>query len=168
MEGRQWVKHYKSLSWQPALVLCCFAEVSLWWKIFQWQKTLAAEVIHCCGRNLVLARESQWVRQFWEQQWPASVPGHAWLVWERVLQDCWGGVCWEMHQIRANLDYLPVIKWRAFLRHVHKQPLCYSQWRGAPGQCLWIVSVKLEPSEQMFYCLPHWFLDAFNLDMSIL
>lgn len=46
-------------------------------------------------------------------------------------------------------------------------PLCYSLRRGAPGQCLWIISVKLEPSEQMFYCLPHWFLDAFNLYMSI-
>lgn len=46
--------------------------------------------------------------------------------------------------------------------------LCYSLWRGAAGQCLWIISVKREPSEQMFYCLPHWFLDAFNLYRSIL
>lgn len=47
-------------------------------------------------------------------------------------------------------------------------PLCYSLWRGEPGQCLQIITVKLEPSEQMFYCLPHWFLDAFNLYMSTL
>lgn len=106
VEGRQRVKHYKSLSWQPALVLCCFTEVSLWWKIFQWQKTLAAEVIHCCCGSLVLARESEWVRQFWEQQWPASVPCHALLMWECMLW--WSGLYWEMQQIRADLDYLPV------------------------------------------------------------
>lgn len=167
MQGRQRVKHDTSLSWQPALVLCCFTEVSLWWKIFQWQKTLAAEVIHCCCRNLVFARESQWVRQFWEQQWPVSVPCHAWLVWESVLQDCWGRLYWETPQIRADLDYLPVATMKS-LSEAWQTVCYYSLWRGAPGQCLRIISVKLEPSEQMFYWLPHWSLDAFNLYMSIL
>lgn len=108
MEGRKRVKHYKSLSCQPALVLCCFAEVSLWWKVFRWHKTLAAEVTRFCCRNLVLASESQWARQFWEQRWPASVPPHALLVHESVLQEWWKGFHWEMHQIRTNWHYLPV------------------------------------------------------------
>lgn len=33
-------------------------------------------------------------------------------------------------------------------------PLCYSLWRAAPGQCLWIISRKLEPSEQCFTAFP--------------
>ena len=108
VEGRIRVKYYKSLSWQPALVLCCFAEVSLWWKVFQWHKTLAAEVIRLCCRNLVLASESQWVRHFWEQQWPASAPPRGFLVCDSVLQEWWRGLHWEMHQIRTNWNNLPV------------------------------------------------------------
>lgn len=106
VEGRKWVKYYKSLRWQPALALCCFAEVSLWWKEFQWHRTPAAEVIGFCCRNLVLASESQCVRQFWEQQWPASAPPHALLVRESMLQEWRRGLHWEMHQIRINWNYL--------------------------------------------------------------
>lgn len=166
MEGRQRVKQYKSLSWQPALVLCCFTEVSLWWEIFQWQKTLAAEVIHCCCRNLVLARESQWVRQFWEQQWPASVPCHALLMWECCCRtagvDC-AGKCIRSGQIW--IIYL-LLQWIAFLRQDKQSPMLSTMEKST--RTIWIISVKLEPSEHMFYFLPHWFFDAFNLYMSIL
>lgn len=107
VEGRKRVKCYKSSSRQPALVLCCFAEVSLWWKVFQWHKTLAGETIHFSCRNLGLASESRWARQFWEQRWAPSVPPRALLVHESTLQEWWRGLPWETHHSRTKWNYLP-------------------------------------------------------------
>lgn len=47
-------------------------------------------------------------------------------------------------------------------------PLCYSLRRAAPGQMLMDHFTQTWAFRAMFYCLPHWFLDAFNLYMSIL
>lgn len=92
VEGRKRVKYYRTLSWQLALVLYGFREVSLWWKVFQWHKALAAEVIQFCCRKHVLASERQWERQFWQEWWPASVPPPVLLVCESVLQECREGI----------------------------------------------------------------------------
>ena len=148
---RKRVKYYKSLSWQPALVLCCFTEVSLWWKVFQWHKTLAAEVIRFCCRNLVLASESQWVRQFWEQRWPASVPPHALLVCESMLQECWRGLHWEMHQTRTNWNCLPV----AMMKSLSEA------WRAVPDIAMLYIMERSTRTMLMDHCNQTW---AFRVD----